>query len=212
MRRIGVGEQVMIGAGDGRVVHGTVTEAEKSGLVVCIDEIVEATPEARPITVVQALAKGDRAELAVETMTEVGVTRIRPWQASRCIVKWQGDRGAKALNRWRSTAREATKQSRRVRVPEITEPVTTTQLCQEIADATEPVTVLVLHESAEPGFGGVDLPGSGEIILVVGPEGGITDEELDCFVEVGAHPVCISDGVLRTSTAGAAATAILRCP
>lgn len=206
VRRIGVGEQVLVGDGAGRVVYASVVEVDKTGLVVSIDEVVDAAPDPRPVTVVQALAKGDRAELAVEMMTEVGVRRIRPWLATRSIVRWKGERGVKAVEKWRSTAREATKQSRRLWVPEVTDPVTTAQVCADHGGAT----LLVLHESAATGIGELDLPVREEVVLVVGPEGGITDEEVDAFVAVGARVVRISDGVLRTSTAGAVAAGIWR--
>lgn len=207
VRRIGVGEEIMVGDGQGRVVYGTVVDADGSGIAVRVDDLVDAPADPSPVTVVQALAKGDRAELAVELMTEVGVGTIRPWFASRCIVKWKGDRGTKALEKWRSTAREATKQSRRAWVPQVTEPVTTKELCASFAEDQQ---VLVLHESAEQNIGEIEVTEGRETVLIVGPEGGITDEELAAFIAAGATAVRVSDGVLRTSTAGAIGAGILR--
>ena len=150
---------------------------------------------------VQALAKGDRSELAVETMTELGVDRIIAWQASRSIVRWQGERGEKSLAKWQSTAREAAKQSRRFTVPEVSSGST-----KEVAALLRRVDcVLVLHEGAELHISEVDRPTEGTIAIVIGPEGGIAPEELAAFDAAGARSVLVSDGVLRTSTAGAVA-------
>jgi 16S rRNA (uracil1498-N3)-methyltransferase len=153
--------------------------------------------------VVQALPKGDRAELAVELLTEVGVDEIVPWAASRSIVQWTGERGVKARAKWQRTAAEAAKQSRRTRVPHVAEPV-------GLADVTARTgTVLVLHEAATEPLSTTALPGTGEIVLVVGPEGGVSDEELAALTAAGARPVRLGEMVLRTSTAGAAAVAAL---
>ena len=163
-------------------------------------ETAEPAPSPR-LTLVQALAKGDRGELAVELATEVGVDAVLPWSAARCVVRWDGDRGSKALERWRSTAREAAKQARRAWFPEVGEPVTTAQV------AALPGTVLVLHEAASVPLTSVDL--TGDLVLVVGPEGGLTDEELQVLSAAGATAVRLGETVLRTSTAGAAALAVV---
>jgi 16S rRNA (uracil1498-N3)-methyltransferase len=158
------------------------------------------------ITVVQALPKGDRGELAVETMTEVGVDAIVPWAASRCITQWKGDRGLKALGKWRATAREAGKQSRRVRFPEVADAATTKQVTELLAEAD---LAAVLHESGDEPLATVDLPAEGRIVLVVGPEGGVSPEELALFGDAGARAFRLGRTVLRTSTAGTAAAALL---
>jgi len=170
-------------------------------MAVEVTEILGVLPRAHRFVVAQALAKGDRSELAVEIMTEVGVDEILAWQASRSIVRWQGERGAKSLSRWAATAREATKQSRRFRIPEVSF-ANTNQVTERIGAAE---LSLVLHESAEKPLARMNLPEVGEILLIVGPEGGIGPEELERFQQAGAVPVRISDGVLRTSTAGAIA-------
>ncbi len=131
---------------------------------------------------VQALAKGDRGELAVETMTEVGVDEIVPWRASRCVARWEGERGAKSLGRWRATAREAAKQSRRPWLPVVTEPATTAQVAERLAGAA---LAVVLHEEAVAPIAQVPVPRVGEIVVVVGPEGGIAPDELAAFAERG---------------------------
>ncbi|WP_036921526.1 16S rRNA (uracil(1498)-N(3))-methyltransferase [Propionicicella superfundia] len=201
VRRIAVEEIVLLADGNGRGIRGTVERADRSGLAVRVDELIEVPEPDRRIVVVQALAKGDRSELAVEMLTELGVWEVVPWEASRSIVKWAPDRVERALRRWRAIAREAAKQSRRFRVPVVSFPATTTQLVARIPTAD---LVLVLHEDATVPVP-ADLPSSGEILVIVGPEGGIAPSELAAFTEAGARAVRISDGVLRTSTAGAVA-------
>lgn len=161
-----------------------------------------ATPR---LVLVQALAKGDRGELAVELATEVGVDEVLPWCAERCVVRWEGDRGERALARWRSTARAAAKQSRRSWVPEIAAAQTTRQ----VADRLQGAFALVLHESATSPLSAVQLPTDGAVILVVGPEGGLTENEVQAFEAAGAVTVRLGQSVLRTSTAGAAAAAVV---
>ncbi|MDO5081848.1 16S rRNA (uracil(1498)-N(3))-methyltransferase [Arachnia propionica] len=205
VKRTTVGERILISDGQGRAARGHVVLAERQRLVIEVTEIVTDPHRAHRIVVVQALAKGDRAELAVETMTELGVAEIIAWQAARSIVRWQGERATKSLARWAATAREATKQSRRLRVPEVGS-ATTGQVAARIAAAD---AALILHEEATTWLREIRLPAGGELLLVVGPEGGISPEELDLFTGAGGQPVLLSDGVLRTSTAGAAALAQL---
>ena len=207
VRRLGVGETVVLTDGAGAGVSGSVVgvvgkdvlEVEVSGL------LAEAEPELRLI-VVQALPKGDRGELAVELMTEVGVDEVVPWAASRCITQWKGERGAKALGKWRATAREAGKQSRRLRFPVVREAMTTRQVAELMAGAA---LAGVLHEEGSLPLASADLPAKGEVVLVVGPEGGVSADELARFAEAGAAPYRLGRSVLRTSTAGVAAGALL---
>lgn len=199
VRRIRKGETVLVSDGIGTAVRGPVLSSDVNGLVVEVAEVL--TDDARPLrfTVVQALAKGDRSELALEMLTELGVDEIVPWQASRSVVKWAPDRLERALARWRSIVREATKQSRRFRVPRVSPPLTTAELALRIG---EPALTLVLHEDAESWLSAADLPAEGEVLMIVGPEGGLTGEELTAFTEAGGRPTLIADAVLRTSTAG----------
>ncbi|MGX4692292.1 16S rRNA (uracil(1498)-N(3))-methyltransferase [Streptomyces sp. JNUCC 63] len=208
VKRLRPGEDVVLTDGRGRWIEGVVKAAEgKDRLVITdLESLVEEPPETPRITVVQALPKGDRGELAVETMTEVGVDAIVPWAASRCITQWRGDRGLKALGKWRSTAREAGKQSRRVRFPEVADAATTKQVAALLAKAD---FAAVLHETGEEPLATAELPTEGEIVLVVGPEGGVSPEELELFREAGARAYVLGRTVLRTSTAGTAATALL---
>ena len=210
VKRLRAGEAVVLTDGAGRWAEGEVDGTEgKDRLIVRLGHVVEEPEEFPRLTVVQALPKGDRGELAVETMTETGVDAIVPWAASRCITQWKGDRGLKALTKWRATAREAGKQSRRVRFPEVADAMTTKQVAALLAKAD---LAAVLHEDTELGtepFATAGLPGSGEIVLVVGPEGGISAEEVALFTEAGAKMFHLGRTVLRTSTAGTVATALL---
>lgn len=199
VRRIEVDEGVLVADGNGRGVQGTVTRSDRTGLDILVEDVIEVPEPTRRIVVVQALAKGDRSELAVEMLTELGVWEVVPWEASRSIVKWAPDRVERALRRWRSIAREASKQSRRFRVPVVSMPASTKQLVARIPTAA---LALVLHEDATEPIRAATVPDSGEILVIVGPEGGITRDELALFTAAGGIPVRISDGVLRTSTAG----------
>jgi 16S rRNA (uracil1498-N3)-methyltransferase len=207
VRRLRVGEEVVLTDGAGTGGHGTVAAVEgKDVLRVEVTELhTEDVPEPR-ITVVQALPKGDRGEVAVETMTETGVDMIVPWQAARCVTQWKGERGAKSLAKWRSTAREAGKQSRRLRFPDVAEAVPTREVAQLLAGAD---LAVVLHEEGSRPLATAGLPGKGHIVLVVGPEGGVAPEELDVFAAAGAQAFRLGRSVLRTSTAGTAAAALL---
>ncbi|MFF8933819.1 16S rRNA (uracil(1498)-N(3))-methyltransferase [Streptomyces paradoxus] len=207
VKRLRAGEDVVLTDGAGRWADCVVLDTEgKDRLILRLDSMHEEPAEQPRVTVVQALPKGDRGELAVETMTEVGVDAIVPWAAARCITQWKGDRGAKALGKWRATAREAGKQSRRVRFPEVAEAATTKQVASLLAGAE---FAAVLHESGDTPLATAALPATGEIVLVVGPEGGVAPEELALFEEAGAQAYRLGRSVLRTSTAGTAAAAVL---
>jgi 16S rRNA (uracil1498-N3)-methyltransferase len=207
VRRIRPGEMLMIGNGRGRGVRGTVVEVRGQGLVIEVVNHLDSPAETRRFVAAQALVKGDRSELAVEMMTEMGIDEIVPWQASRSIVRWSDERAARSLAKWRSTVREATKQSRRLKVPQVSNPVTTPQLAKRAASVD---LALLLHEDAKESIAEVDLPEAGTILIIIGPEGGISADELNELTGVGARPVLISDGVLRTSTAGVVALAGLK--
>ncbi|MDF3144771.1 MULTISPECIES: 16S rRNA (uracil(1498)-N(3))-methyltransferase [unclassified Streptomyces] len=207
VKRLRAGESVVLTDGEGRWAECEVVDTEgKDRLVLQLGAVAEEPVEQPRITVVQALPKGDRGELAVETMTETGVDAIVPWAAARCITQWKGERGAKALAKWRATAREAGKQSRRVRFPQVADAATTKQVAALLAEAD---FAAVLHESGDEPLATVELPAEGEIVLVVGPEGGVSPEELALFEEAGAKAYVLGRTVLRTSTAGTAASAVL---
>ena len=204
VRRLRVGEAVDLVDGRGTRAICVIVAVAKDGITCDVQQRSTEPPPALRIVLVQALAKGDRGELAVELATEVGIDVIVPWSASRCVVKWEGERGAKALVRWRSTAREAGKQSRRAHHPEVTELVGTTEV---VALLRQAALGLVLHESAAVGLADLSVPTAGDVVLVVGPEGGLSDQELALF-EPGTV-VRLGPSVLRTSTAGAVAAAVI---
>ncbi|MFD8501076.1 16S rRNA (uracil(1498)-N(3))-methyltransferase [Amycolatopsis sp. NPDC059657] len=210
VRRMRVGERILLSDGDGglvRCVIDAVQDGRDPALGLRIEQRWVEPPPALRVTVVQALAKGDRGELAVELATEAGVDTIIPWRASRSIAKWEtGPRGEKALARWRNTARAAAKQARRAYVPPVLEPVTTRELTTRVASAD---IALVLESGITERLTDLTLPATGELLLVVGPEGGISDEELTTLTDAGAHTVRLGPTVLRTSTAATVALGAL---
>jgi 16S rRNA (uracil1498-N3)-methyltransferase len=206
VKRVRVGERVALTDGAGTTATVAVTATAGSSLAGTVEELVTHAPEMPRVVVVQAIPKGDRGELAVEMLTEVGVDVIVPWAASRSVPVWRGEKQAKALAKWRTTAREAAKQARRSWFPEVADVVDTEQVVGLLRDASVPV---VLDEAASGPLADLPVPGRGEIVIVVGPEGGISEEELAAFSTVGAEPVRMGTSVLRTSTAGVAATAAL---
>jgi 16S rRNA (uracil1498-N3)-methyltransferase len=205
--RLAPGEGVVLVDGAGRRGTGTVSAVSgKDSLFVDVMAVVDEAEPSPRLVVVQALAKGDRGETAVETMTEVGVDEVIPWTAARCITRWNADRADKALARWRSTAQAAAKQSRRARFPLIAPVASTVEVAGRLAAAA---TAVVLHEEAAEPLSSLRPPGAGEIVVVVGPEGGVTPEELVAFAAAGASAYRMGATVLRTSTAGTAALAVL---
>jgi 16S rRNA (uracil1498-N3)-methyltransferase len=203
VRRLAVGEPVLLTDGAGHVATCEVTGTGKSRLEVVVRSVTTEVAPVPEVVVVQALAKGDRGELAVELLTEIGATAIVPWAASRSVAVWRGERAAKSLGRWQATAREAAKQARRAWFPEVAPLASTADVAALLADAP---LALVLHEAATS-----PLPDAvpDRVVLVVGPEGGLTPEELSAFEAAGAHTVRLGREVLRTSTAGAAALSAL---
>ncbi|MCT9932971.1 16S rRNA (uracil(1498)-N(3))-methyltransferase [Planotetraspora sp. A-T 1434] len=206
VRRLRPGERIDLTDGLGRVAECVVSDVGKDTLTAEVLRRYDLDPPAPRLVVVQGLPKGDRGELAVEMMTEAGVDVIVPWAAARCVTQWKGDRAGKALARWRSTAREAGKQARRFHLPEVAEQATTAQVASAVSGAA---LAIVLHEEAAEPLSGLTLPDKGDIVVVVGPEGGITDDEIARFRAAGAVPALLGPTVLRTSTAGVAAAAVL---
>ncbi|MFB4277837.1 16S rRNA (uracil(1498)-N(3))-methyltransferase [Nonomuraea sp. MTCD27] len=206
VRRLRAGERVDLTDGAGGVAECVVRETLKDALRLDVLRRYDVEAPRPRIVVVQGLPKGDRGELAVEMMTEAGVDVIVPWAAARSITQWKGNKVAKALGRWRSTAREAGKQARRFHLPEVADLASTAQVERLLSEAA---LGLVLHEEAAEPLSGVELPAGGDIVVVVGPEGGVSEEELAGFRAAKAMPVLLGPTVLRTSTAGVAAAAVL---
>ena len=206
VRRLAVGEPVLLTDGLGVMAECEVTETGKQRLVAEVLSVATVPSPEPAVVVVQALPKGDRGELAVEVLTEVGVARIVPWAAARSVAVWRGDRASKSLARWRTTAREAAKQARRAWFPEVDELASTADVVELLAGAS---LALVLHEEATEPLGAVDLPTAGPIVVVVGPEGGLAPDELAAFTDAGGRSVRLGAEVLRTSTAGVAAVSAL---
>ncbi len=210
VQRRAQGERVDVVDTCGVRLVGVVAAVGPDGVDVRAQDVVrEPVPDVR-LVLVQALAKGDRDELAIEAATEVGVDAVVPWQADRSIVVWRGERAAKSRARWLGTVRTAAKQSRRAWVPDVEHALDSTRLA---ARAREVVAaggaVLVLHERATAPLAQASLPQTGEVLVVVGPEGGISDDELARLTEAGASAVRLGPHVLRTSTAGPVALTLL---
>lgn len=202
--RIQAGEHLRIGNGFGLVVAGTVESASPQELILVVESSTE-TPAANPaIWLAQALAKGDRDELAVQAATELGVDGVIPWSAQRSIVKWEGAKVRKGHDRWSAIVREASKQSIRAWVPEVADLASTKVLRALAAEAR----MLVLDPEATSPLSGVK-PDGRDLVLVVGPEGGISDSEFEILTAAGAERVSLGSPILRTSTAGPAAIAVL---
>ncbi|HEX6525906.1 MAG TPA: 16S rRNA (uracil(1498)-N(3))-methyltransferase [Streptosporangiaceae bacterium] len=216
VRRLRPGERVDVGDGAGLIAECVVTGAapvsargrgDRDGGLELAVKAWRRVPRPEPaITVVQAIPKGDRGELAVEEMTEVGVDRIVPWAAERSVPVWQPD--AKGLAKWRATAREAAKQSRRAWIPEVTA-VASLASSELLVSVSAAALAIVLDPAAAQPLAAVDVPRSGDLIVVVGPEGGITEEESAEFLAAGAAACRLGPTVLRASTAGAVTAAIL---
>jgi 16S rRNA (uracil1498-N3)-methyltransferase len=202
--RVKPGERISVGNGSGFVASGEITAAEASEFSMVVDQVSERPPASPAVWLAQALAKGDRDEYAVQQATELGVDGVIPWAAQRSIVKWEGPKVRKGHDRWEAIVREASKQSVRPWIPEVGALVTTPQLAA-LAGAAR---MLVLEPTAEAALAGLE-PDERDVVLVVGPEGGIAPSELSRLTAAGAELVRLGDTVLRTSTAGPAALAVL---
>lgn len=205
VQRLRVDERMLLGDGVGGTATAVVRAVGRGTVTLSILDRGYAEAPSPRLVVAQGIAKGDRGELAVQAMTEVGVDEIVPWAASRSVAVWRGERGDRARDKWASTAREATKQARRAWQPVVAAAaVSTTALATRTG-----TTMFVLHEAATVPLSSVDLPDGGDILLVVGPEGGIADDELATLTASGATAVRLGSSVLRTSTAGLAAVCVL---
>lgn len=216
VRRVRVGEPVTVGDGAGAWLTGEVDVVTPKQVVVRVTDVAFVAAPSPRVVLVQALAKGDRDELAVQAATELGVDEIVPWQAARSVSRWShagGNRGddaakaAKGVARWTTIAREASKQAHRAWLPVVTAPVSTRELAARAGECR----MLVLEPTASAPLtrAALDAADPRDVVLVVGPEGGIAPEELSALTDAGATLVRLGDTVLRTSTAGPAALAVV---
>ena len=214
VRRIRPGESLVLSDGAGTVADCVVIGVDKRTLTARVEERRSAPQPTPQVTVVQAIPKLERAELAIELATEAGADEFVAWQASRCVARWDGERAANGLRRWRAVARSAARQSRRAWIPEVSGPMSTDQLGTYIGERIDAgAAALVLHESAGRALGEVlrEVPvaQADSIILVVGPEGGLSETEVDMLAVAGAVAVRLGPTVLRTATAAAVALGAL---
>lgn len=207
VQRLTVGEQVLLSDGRGHGVIATVTcSSGKDTLELTVGESVEKQPRKPAVTIVQALPKSERSELAVDLATQGGADRIVPWQAERCISKWN-NKAAKGVAKWRNQVIASAKQSRRFSVPEVTELATTAEIEQMIQSIDG--VALLLHEEAAAPFASIDYRDLQEVLLVIGPEGGLSPSEVERFTNAGAVPVVLGPEVLRTASAAIVALSAL---
>ena len=210
VRRIRRGEQLILGDGYGGLAHCVVEHAGRDGLQARVLERRQVPPVQPLVTVIQALPKAERSELAIELATEAGADALVAWQAARCVACWEGARAEKGVRRWRAVARAAAQQSRRAHIPSVDGVLSTAALTERIGDVVASGgTVLALHESATGQLTDLGLAQANSVTLVVGPEGGIAPDELTALTDAGAVPVRLGPTVLRTSTAAAVALGAL---
>ena len=210
VRRIRPGESLALSNGAGTVADCVVISVDKRSLTARVEQRRDTLPPRPRVTVVQAIPKSERSELAIELATEAGADDFIAWQAQRCVARWDGDRGEKGLRRWRAVARSAARQSRRAWIPDVSGPMPTDALCRYLAEQTATgAAALVLHESADVPMAEETVAQANSIILVVGPEGGISNPEIAALMDAGAVTVRLGPTVLRTSTAAAVALGAL---
>ena len=206
VRRLTAGERADVTDGAGMLAECEVTRSAPDLLELAVLARRAEPPPSPRIVVVQAIPKGERGELAVEIMTEVGVDVIVPWAAERCVARWRGDRGERSLARWRVTAREAAKQARRSRFPQVAALAQTADVARLAAAAS---LAVLLDPGGPAGIDSLPLPPDGDIVVVVGPEGGISPAEASSLSGADARSARLGYSVLRTSSAGAAAAVLL---
>lgn len=210
VRRIRSGEEIDVVDGAGVRAVGAVADVRPDEVDVVVSALVREPPPAVALVLVQALAKGGRDESAVEAATEVGVDAVLPWQADRSVSVWAGPKASRGERRWAAVVAAAAKQARRAWVPEVRTLVRGREIFAVAARTREAGgAVVVLHECAGRRLRDVRLPAQGEVLVVVGPEGGLTEAEVTGFTAAGADVVHLGPHVLRTSTAGPVALALL---
>ena len=216
VRRMGAGEELELIDGTGVRLRGTIQEGTSDSLTLSVTDETEE-PQQRPrLVLVQALAKNDRDIQAIEAATEVGVDAVIPWAAQRSIADWPAKKAHKMAAKWANVLTAATLQARRARVPELGELIRGTAVTQLVTPTSR---VIVLDETESSGLTeAVNDLGEGsttqgdidEIVVIVGPEGGITPAEVDALVSAGARTAVLGPTILRASTAGPVALAIVQ--
>lgn len=207
VRRMTIGESISVSDGSGVKMRGKVTKVKKETLEISIESIEELFAPKSQLVLVQALAKGDRDELAIQACTELGLFGVIPWQADRSISIWKAEKKQKGQARWQSIVTEAAKQSLRAFIPRVEQVLDS----QELISALEVFDqVLILEPEADKSITEINPPAEGKVAIVVGPEGGISEQELESFKKAGFSSVRLGRGVLRTSTAGMAAVSYLQ--
>lgn len=229
VKRLALGEPVDLCDGAGLRLSCTVSSAEKGLLTVQILDVLRESAQPITFTLIQALAKGDRDELAIEMATELGIDAVAPWQAERSIVRWKMDKAVKGPQKWRQVVAAAAKQARRSTIPEVGALLGTTGVCEQIAaadlalilheDATDSVAAvarqwqeaLAEHHAGSTVAGGADAAATAPhtVLMIVGPEGGMSAAEVEAFIAAGAQTALLGRHVLRSSTAGPAAVVLL---
>jgi 16S rRNA (uracil1498-N3)-methyltransferase len=210
VRRIRPGEELVLGDGAGGLARCQVEHAGRDGLRARVLGRWSVAPARPAVTVVQALPKSERSELAIELATEAGADAFLAWRAARCVANWEGARVDKGLRRWRAVARSAARQSRRAHIPAVDGVLSTAELTRRVrAEVAAGSAVLALHESATDRIAETHVGQADSVWLVVGPEGGIAPEEIAALIDAGAVTVRLGPQVLRTSTAAAVALGAL---
>lgn len=206
VRRLRPGERIAVCDGAGTVADCVVETAGKADLTARVLDRRHVEPARPPVTVIQAIPKSERSELAVELATEAGADAFLAWQSARCVARWDGERAQRGLRRWRAVARSAARQSRRAWIPGVEGPLSTSEVCDYVADRVgQGATVLALHESADRRLADTAVAQATAIVLLIGPEGGISEEEIEQLTRAGAVTARLGETVLRTSTAAAVA-------
>jgi 16S rRNA (uracil1498-N3)-methyltransferase len=202
--RLKTGEEIKISDGEGNWVSGPISEVGKKNLKIDVTASGIEASKKPELVLVQALTKSDRNKEMLELVTVAGVDRIIPWQAERSISKWQSN----SYDKWTSSIKEAGKQSRRVNLPKLEKLMSAREITQQISASD---CILVFHESANEKFSALDISqNASSVYLIIGPEGGITDKELEIFKSKGGNLVRLGEPVLRSAHAGFAALASIQ--
>ena len=207
VRRLQVGEAIAVSDGQGNKARGKVSQLSKDFLELDVESLEKLERPTPKLVLVQALAKGDRDEMAVQACTELGIQTVIPWQSERSVSIWKPEKQDKHRVRWQTIATEAAKQSLRPFIPVVEQVLGTRELAERLKQFD---LTLVLDPTSTTPLTGISVAGHQSIAIVVGPEGGISPEELEVFRSAGLSLVGLGSGILRTSTAGVAVVSYLQ--